>query len=139
MYTGPMQRATILYLLLSLTLSLSSAQTAGKPRLYWVEVTRKKIVIHGGNLSKVEVWAVPSGTGMTPDMSVVVGSATRSNAGPKEVWLFSLEPCPLDAKGINATQVFVKAYDSHGKVVDTKSLPYQGATEVYEGLCGNRK
>lgn len=139
MYTGPMRKAKILYFLLSLLISLSSAQTAGKPKLYRVEVTKQKIVIYGGNLSKVEVWAVPSGTGITPDMSVVVGSATRSNAGPKQVWLFSLEPCPLDAKGINATEVFVKAYDSHAKVVATKSLPYQGATEVYEGLCGNPK
>lgn len=139
MYTGPMQKATIVYFLLSFSISLSFAQTASKPKLYGVQVSGRKIVIHGGNLSKVEVWAVPSGTGITPDMSVVVGTATRNKAGPKQVWLLSLEPCPLDAKAISATEVFVKAYDSHGRVVATKSLPYQGATEVYNGLCGNPK
>jgi hypothetical protein len=121
-------------LLLLPTIAVSTAQTTREPKLNHVEVKRPNVVIHGANLSKVELWAMPSGTGITPDMAGVVGSATRSSkAGSKEVWLFSVEPCPLDEKGISATEVFVKAYDSHGKVVATKSLPYRGASDVHEG------
>jgi hypothetical protein len=127
-------------LLLIPTIAVSAAQTVRQPKLNRLEVKQANVVIHGANLSKVELWAVPTGTGVTPDMAVMVGSATRSStAGSKEIWLFSLEPCPLDAKAISATEVFVTAYDSHGKVVGTKSLPYYGATDVYEGLCGNQK
>jgi len=139
MYTAAMYKAMAFCLLLIPAIRVSAAQTTRGPALNRVEVNRPNVVIHGANLSKVELWAMPSGTGITPDMAVVVGSATRSSkAGSKEVWLFSLEPCSLDEKGISATEVFVKAFDRHGKVVATKSLPYQGASEVYEGLCGNR-
>jgi hypothetical protein len=138
MYTAPMYKAMAFCLLLIPAILVSAAQTTGEPKLNRIEVKRVNVVILGANLSKVELWAMPSGTGITPDMAVVVGSATRnSKAGSKEVWLFSVQPCPLDEKGINATEVFVKAFDRHGKVVATKSLPYQGATEVHEGLCGN--
>ena len=140
MYTAAMYKAMAFCLLLIPAIRVSAAQTTREPTLNRVEVKRPNVVIHGANLSKVELWAMPSGTGITPDMAVVVGSATRSGkAGSKEVWLFSVEPCPLDEKGISATEVFVRAFDRYGKVVATKSLPYQGASEVYEGLCGNPK
>jgi len=140
MYTAPMYKAMAFCLLLIPAIRVSAAQTTPEPKLNRLEVKRANVVIHGANLSKVELWAVPTGTGITPDMAVMVGSATRSSkAGSKEIWLFSLEPCPLDAKAISATEVFVKAYDSRGKVVATKSLPYQGASDVHEGLCGNPK
>jgi len=135
MYTAPMYQAMAFCLLL--IPAMSTAQTTREAKLNRVEVKRPNVVIRGAYLSKVELWAVPSGTEITPDMAGVVGSATRSSkAGSKEVWLFSVEPCPLDEKGISVTEVFVKAFDRQGKVVATKSLPYHGASEVHEGLCG---
>jgi len=78
------------------------------------------------------------GTEIPPDMYVLLGDAKRSNAaGSKEVWLFLAMPCPLDTRGIVATEIFAKGFDSHGRIVATKSLPYQGASAIYEALYGN--
>jgi hypothetical protein len=132
MYTALMYKAIAVCLLLIPTIGVSAAQTSRQPKLYRVEVKRPNLVIHGANLSKVELWAMPTGTENTPDMAFMFGSAKRSSkAGAKEVRLFSLEPCPLDAKAISSTEVFVKAYDLHGTVVTTKSLPYYGTSDVY--------
>jgi hypothetical protein len=67
----------------------------------------------------------------------MVGSAKRHNsAGPSEIWLFRI-PCtsPL----ILSTEVFVKTFDTSGKEIATKSLPYRGATDIAEALCGPLK
>jgi len=101
-------------------------------RLRSIAVKRPNIIVRGAYLSKVEVWAVPTGTEITEDEYELLGDATRSNsAGPNEVWTFSV-PC----NEFLATEVFVTAFDSHGKAIGTKSLPYQGATELFEAVCG---
>src|SRR6266478_6609017 len=97
-------------------------------------VKRPNIVVRGENLSKVEVWAVPTGTGITPDEYTLLGTAIRRNAaGQNEVWAF---PIPLGP--LSATAIFAKGFDAGGKLVGTKSLPYQGATQIYFFLWGDR-
>jgi hypothetical protein len=97
-------------------------------------VKRPNIVVRGENLSKVEVWAVPTGTGITPDEYTLLGTAIRRNAaGQNEVWLF---PIPLGP--LSATAIFAKGFDADGKLVGTKSLPYQDATQIYAALWGDR-
>jgi len=106
-------------------------------RLRAVVVNRPNIVVRGAYLGKVEIWTVPTGTGITEDAYALVGNAKRHNsAGPSEIWLFRI-PCtsPL----ILSTEVFVKAFDTDGREAATKSLPYRGATDIAEALCGPLK
>jgi hypothetical protein len=87
----------------------------------------------GAYLGKVEVWAVPTGTGIGPEEYVLVGNARRQTvAGRNEVWLFPIDCTHL----IPSTEVFVKGFDQTGKTVGAKSLPYRGATEIKNAICG---
>ena len=119
----------------------SAADSAAAPReharLRAVVVNRANVVVRGAYLGKVEIWTVPTGTRITEDAYVLVGTAERhKSAGASEIWLFRV-PCtsPL----ILSTEVFVKAFDTEGKEIATKSLPYRGATDVAEALCGPLK
>ena len=122
-----------------LSLATMSAQpAAGRPRLLGVEVTRPNIVVHAAYLNRVELWAVPTGTGITPSQYVLLGRATRANAaGPKETWLFRIPSCATDTR-LQATEIFVQAFDSFGVNIGKKSLPFEGASAVHEALCGAR-
>jgi hypothetical protein len=129
----------VIIALLALSLATVSAQpAAGRPKLLGVEVTRPNIVVHGAYLIRVEVWAVPAGTGITPDKAVLLGKAVRSNVvGPKEIWLFRIPSCATDTR-LQATEIFVQAFDVTGVSIGKKSLPFEGASAVHEGLCGAR-
>jgi hypothetical protein len=122
--------------LIILVISAAVAQSSHS-QLRSVKVKRPNIVVRGRYLSKVEVWAVPTGTGITENEYTLLGEARRTSAaGSNEAWVF-----PLDCKGetrLLATEIFVGGFDSHGKGVGSKSLPYKGATEVYEALCGKQ-
>ena len=121
-----------------LSLAVLSAQTAsGRPRLMGAEVTRPNIVVHGAFLSRVEVWAIPTGTGITPSQYILLGKAVRSNVvGPKEIWLFRIPPCG-DPR-LLATEIFVQGFDGMGVNIGKKSLPSAnaGASAVHQALCG---
>ena len=120
-----------------LSLATVSAQSAaGRPRLLGVEVTRPNIVVHGAYLSRVEVWAIPTGTGITPAEYTLLGKATRTNfAGPRETWQFRIPSCATDT-GLLATEIFVQGFDAFGVNIGKKSLPFQGASAVHQALCG---
>ena len=105
-------------------------------QLRTVQVRRPNIVISGANLSRVELWAVPTGTGITPDEYVLLGTAKRTNtAGSQEIWVFPIPPCKSDTR-LLATEVFAKGFSANGDAIGTKSLPYSGASAVDEALCG---
>jgi len=99
-----------------------------------VKVARPNILIEGAHLGKVEIWDFPTGAEITKP--TLAGSAKLSNAaGKEEVWVFPIACAyPL----LPSTEVFIKAYDSEGKVIGKKSLPYRGATEIGNALCGTR-
>ena len=95
-----------------------------------IVVKRPNIVVHGANLSKVEVWAVPTGTGITPDEYTLLGTANHRNAaGEDEVWVF-----PIPSDPLSATEIFATGFDATGKSVSIKSLPYRGASQIYDVL-----
>src|SRR5256885_11540027 len=67
-----------------------------------IGIKRPNIVVRGKNLSKVEIWAVPTGTGITPDEYTLLGTAKRRNAaGQNEFWVF-----PIPSEPISATELF---------------------------------
>ncbi len=133
-----MQNRLMIYLLLGLAFESIAAPASRHPQLRTIEVRRPNVVIRGAYLHKVEVWAIPTGTGITPDEYVVLGNAKRTSAaGPKEIWLFPIPPCATETR-LLATEIFAKAFDEEGTVIGTKSLPHNGASAVHEALCGTQ-
>jgi len=84
-------------------------------------------------LSKVELWAIPTGTGITPDEYTLLGTAKRRNAaGQNEIWVFPIPSGPL-----SVTDIFAKGFDGQGRLIGTKSLPEKGASQIYDALWGD--
>ena len=105
--------------------------------LHAVQVRRPRIVICGAYLSKVEVWVVPTGTGITSDEFKLLGNAERTTpGGHNEVWVLRIPSCKTDP--LSATEVFVKGFSANGDLVGSKSLPYRGPGELYEAFCGKQ-
>lgn len=128
-----MRNALLIYVLIGLETASLAAPPVKPAQLRAIEVKRPNIVIRGAYLGRVEVWAVPSGTGITPDEYGLVGNARRrSTAGRNEIWLF---PIACTSPLIPSTEVFVKGFDVKGNEVGTKSLPYSGASEIADALC----
>jgi hypothetical protein len=128
-----MQKVLKVLLLVGLAPSFGNAQPQKHSEIRAIAVKRPNIMVRGSYLSKVEIWAVPTGTGISAEGGLV-GKATRSNAaGEKEIWLF---PIVCDSPLIPSTEVFVKAFDVKGNQVGRKSLPYSGAGDIAQALCG---
>src|SRR5216684_5814072 len=130
---GLMRSAFLICVLIGLGTASLATPPIKRAQLRTIEVKRPNIVIRGAYLSRVEVWAVPTATGITPDEYAMVGNAKRSNAaGRKEIWSF---PIACTSPLIPATEVFVKGFDANSNEVGRKSLPYSGASEIADALC----
>ena len=135
-YYSPVRNPFTIGLLL--TAVMAATPQLNHSELRAVQVKRPHIVIRGAYLSKVEVWAIPTGTGITPEEFVLLGNADRANpAGHNEMWVFRIPSCKTDTR-LLATEVFVTGFSEKGDVVGSKSLPYRGASELYEALCRKR-
>lgn len=132
-----MHKAFVVLLLFRLLADAAAVPPQEQPRLHAVAVMRPNIVVRGAYLGKVEIWSVPAGTEITEDAYALLGTAKRRNyAGPSEIWMFRIScTSPL----ILSTEVFAKAFDTEVKEIATKSLPYRGATDIVEALCGPLK
>ncbi|HVS79813.1 MAG TPA: hypothetical protein VHF05_02450 [Candidatus Paceibacterota bacterium] len=91
-------------------------------------VEKPDFVIEGSNLAKVEIWAVPSGTGVTEDEYQKIGDATQSADNPQK-WML-----PIPSEPILATDIIARAYDTNGHELGKMSLGIIGATELYNAL-----
>ena len=133
-----MRNTLVISLLFVFVVAAVAAPQGDHSQVRTMQVRRPNIVIGGAYLSKVELWAVPTGTEITPDEYVLLGDAKRSNAaGHKEMWVFPIPPCETDTR-LLATEIFAKGFRANGDAVGIKSLPYSGASAVYEALCGKR-
>jgi hypothetical protein len=124
--------------LLALTIFTTGAVADGAPYrphavIRSVAIERPNLEVHGSNLSKVELYGVPSGTGIT--VGGILGSAKRQNsAGDDEIWIM---PIPQKKDGVGSfTEIYAKGFDSRGRVVRTKSLPILGVSNIYDALWG---
>ncbi len=130
-----MRRLSLICVLLACALDALAQPPKPHTAIRTIEVKRPNIVVRGANLAKVEIWAIPTGTEITPDMYALLGTAKRrSVAGKNEVWVFPIPPQP-----VLATNIFATGFDTDGNAVGTKSLPYNGATDLYEALWGSSK
>jgi hypothetical protein len=131
-----MRNSVMVALLSSALMGAFPAPQPDNAKLRSVQIKRPNVFIRGTYLSKVEVWAVPTGTGITPEQFVLLGNARRTTStGVEELWSFPIPPCETDTR-LLATEVFVKGFNGKGDVAGTKSLPYSGATAVHGALCG---
>jgi hypothetical protein len=92
-------------------------------------------VIRGQNLSSVQVWAVPTGTGITEKDHVKIGDAVRDEEGLMknteiQVWRLAVPKEPQ-----LVTALYVKGYKD-GKSAGIVEFPVEGATDIYNALWG---
>lgn len=116
----------------------SSAVAAdGGQRVSSVQLKMPDIVIRGAHLSRVEVWALPTGTGLG-DQHLVFGTAERKGAaGAGEIWVLRLPRCAEEiGEDYLAAQIVAVGFDSAGAEVGRHELePSLGAIELYKTLC----
>jgi hypothetical protein len=96
-------------------------------------VEKPNLVLIGNGLSRVEVWAVPTGTGITDTDHQKLGEATRTNIGTTtdERWVFQIPQNPM-----LVTEIYAKGFNANGDAVGKLSLDATGATSLHELLWG---
>jgi hypothetical protein len=120
--------------LVGVSLHGSAAAGGNGDRVLSIQLKRPNVVIRGSNLSKVEIWALPTGTGLG-DQHLVFGSAVRTGrAGAAEKWVFRLPPC--DSANLTlASAIVAVGFDRTGTEVGSKQLPNTSAMQLYDTLC----
>jgi hypothetical protein len=102
-------------------------ETKHASKLYDFKIIKPNLLVDGANLSKVEVWFWSTGTEITKPAPI--GTATRiTGPGKHEKWVLRIPP------GLLAVEIFATAFDEAGNVIGKKSLPYRGASALYEAL-----
>lgn len=94
-------------------------------------VARPNFIADGSGLGKVEVWAVPSGSGISEKDYQLLGNAALQ-AGSDSLTQIWLLPVPKDP--VLATEIFAKGFDMKGEFVGQMSLPYLGATQIFNAV-----
>ncbi len=104
------------------------------PAIRSMEVSKPFIAVYGTNLASVEVWAIPTGTGVSQNQYIFLGKAS-AKAGTKnqavQTWLVGIPSAPL-----SITSIFANGYDEAGHFVGKITLPTQGATNLYTSIWG---
>lgn len=91
---------------------------------------RPNFEIESRGLTRVEVWAVPTGTGITARDHYRIGVAKKhSDINRLQSWLLSIPKDPL-----SVTEIYVKGFDYNNKEVERMSLAASGATEIHSVL-----
>lgn len=109
-----------------------AAQPAASGTISAVFIERPYLVAKGTNLAKVEFWAVPTGTNITPDAYQKLGEARwAETTGATQRWQLPIPQNPL-----LVTEIFAKGLNETGTVVASSSLPLIGASAIYEALWG---
>lgn len=94
-------------------------------------VVGKNFVVKGKFLSKIEIWNIPSGTGIDPSMYKKIAMSTSYQGTINSQTFTILIPC---SEGFG-TNIFAKGYNQQGNALaSTKYLPYNGVTDIYENV-----
>jgi hypothetical protein len=108
-------------------------QSPGQPVLNSLSVQGRVFVATGYRLGRVEVWGIPTGTGVTPDSYQLLGDMKRaSSSGAQQNWRLPVPDSPL-----LLTQVFARGYGGSGATTSDVYLPETGATALYQLLWGS--
>lgn len=94
-------------------------------------VVGKNFVVKGKFLNKIEIWNIPSGTGIESSMYKKIAISTSYQETISSQTFTILIPCSESF----GTNIFAKGYDQQGNALaTTKYLPYNGVTEIYENV-----
>jgi hypothetical protein len=92
-------------------------------------------MVRGSYLTRVEICAVPSGTGIDPNRCGLLGLAKRiTAAGQREKWVLPIPDPPTSSSGLLVTEIYAKGYDEFGRVIGRTSLPYGGVSAVADAV-----
>lgn len=91
-------------------------------------VARPNLVVNGTALSRVEIWAVPAGTDIAEEDHKLLGNVSLHAGSPSSTQIWSM---PIPAEPILATEIYARAFDASGTLVEQISLPYLGATQIH--------
>lgn len=94
---------------------------------------RPNFEIESRGLTRVEVWAVPTGTGIGSKDHHQIGVAKKhSEINRIQYWLL-----PIPKEELLVTEIYVKGFDYNNKEVERMSLAAFGASEIHQVLWEN--
>ncbi len=97
---------------------------------FTIDKENKQFVVTGTNLVGVDVLIMPTGTNVAASAeSKLTTMNLEGKTKGTQKWV-----AHVPTQQFLATSIFVRAYDDHENTVGTKSLPYTGATEIYNAL-----
>jgi hypothetical protein len=134
MITGVITREASLYMRGPLLRVRSVIPAGGIPapaaRLTSFAIDRPNLVVKGRYLARVEIWAIPAGTGITEKDYTLLGPTVKKvETGGEQVWIF-----PIPKETILATALFARGYDEQGRDVGRVALPVEGVTALNKAL-----
>lgn len=95
-------------------------------------VARPNFVVDGANLGKVEIWAVPASvTEIFESDYKLLGNAVLQPGGDPSIQIWTLS---IPAAPVAAIEIFAKGFDLKGGFVGQISLPYLGATQIFNAV-----
>lgn len=110
--------------------STSKNDVSLKPAIISLTLEKPNFLIKGRGLSKVEVWAIPSGVNIIEKDYVQIGFAELGFSDTKEQkWLI-----PIPREPMLVSEIFAKGFDVSGNLVGKVSLPIAGASDIYREL-----
>lgn len=121
--------AVFIFFFLIYDQSSPATETAG---ITDFQVARPDLVVTSAGLARVEIWAVPTGSGITEADYTKIGDAKlTSTTSLTQIWILTIPADP-----ISAAVIFAKGFSSDGKATGEFNLPLSGETEIYNVLWG---
>lgn len=111
----------------------ATSTPSGDVTIREVRAERPNLIVLARGADRVELWYVPTGTGVSESQYAKLGAAKKGGRdGDYDTWTY-----PIPADVFLATRVFAKAYAGDEAVAEG-SLPAAGATQIYENLWGKK-
>ena len=97
-----------------------------------IDIAQPNLEVHGTNLDKVEIWAIPEGVSVASSSYQLLGDAAlESTASNDGVQLWKLE---IPAASVPAAKIFARGYDPAMKPVGDVYLPQTGSSLITAAL-----
>lgn len=111
--------------------STEKSETTLKPAIISITLEKPNFIIKGRGLARVEVWAAPTGTGITEESYIKIGVGELKDGvdSKEQVWQI-----PIPREPLLLTEIFAKGFDEKGNLVGKVSLAIVGASDIYREL-----
>lgn len=122
----------LVIIIVAIAIGLYAYALGNKPQLLDVTINSEtqSFVVKGKKLSSVDIWIVPTGTSITEKDHQKLTTMNLTNKGEADqIWT-----AHVPTQQFLATSIYIKGYDENNKEVATKTLPYTGATEIYNAF-----